>query len=426
MPSTATTLTVLTVNFACRDVAPLSGCDNCATRFGLIADAISGTNLSAYSGLPDLDSVDVIIAQARLRTLTHELGTAAENFADVTAALSARGFVHSTGDSAPTASDPQCADAPGPLFDLADKQGFVTAEDIRTYQMSEIAAFKDSVAAALGGAGLAYSVVMGGDFNEDAYAAAASATPDCSLITDQLTVQKMGAVGLDLPAACATGAIGPYTWDTSTNDLAAIFSDGDSYEASLLDYLVYSSSSDGALTGAATPNEVSTLRAADAWAGVFCESDIFGTLAPSAPGTAHALTDHNIVTATFALPVTGGGGGAAAATAAFEASVAAWREPSGAQEAACGQQGAVCFYDTNCCEAAFSWTGVEQHCVYYECTPDDDDFAQWLVIALPLLGGVLLLACCGAALCYWRRRRRAAGKPAAEASRGEAVIGEAA
>ena len=38
----------------------------------------------------------------------------------------------------------------------------VTAEDIRTYQMSEIAAFKDSVAAALGGAGLAYSVVMGG------------------------------------------------------------------------------------------------------------------------------------------------------------------------------------------------------------------------------------------------------------------------
>ncbi|EOD38904.1 hypothetical protein EMIHUDRAFT_466755 [Emiliania huxleyi CCMP1516] len=405
MPSTATTLTVLTVNFACRDVAPLSGCDNCATRFGLIADAISGTNLSAYSGLPDLDSVDVVIAQ--------ELGTAAENFADVTAALSARGFVHSTGDPAPTAADPQCADAPGPLFDLADKQGFVTAEDIRTYQMSEIAAFKDSVAAALGG-----------DFNEDAYAAAAaSATPDCSLITDQLTVQKMGAVGLDLPAACAAGAIGPYTWDTSTNDLAAIFSDGESYEASvaasaavivLLDYLVYSSSSDGALTGQAPPKEVSTLRAADAWAGVFCESDIFGTLAPSAPGTAHALTDHNIVTATFALPAAGGGGGAAAATAAFEAA------------AACGQEGAVCFYDTNCCEAAFSWTGVEQHCVYYECTPDDDDFAQWLVIALPLLGGVLLLACCGAALCYWRRRRRAAGKPAAEASRGEAVIGEAA
>ena len=70
MPSTATTLTVLTINFACRDVAPLSGCDNCATRFGLIADAISGTNLSAYSGLPDLDSVDVVIAQARLRMST--------------------------------------------------------------------------------------------------------------------------------------------------------------------------------------------------------------------------------------------------------------------------------------------------------------------------------------------------------------------
>ena len=85
--------------------------------------------------------------------------------------------------------------------------------------------------------------------------------------------------------------------------------------------------------------QVSTLRAADAWAGVFCESDIFGTLAPSAPGTAHALTDHNIVTAAFALPAAaaggaaGGGGGAAAATAAFEAAVAAWREPSGAQEA---------------------------------------------------------------------------------------------
>ena len=101
----------------------------------------------------------------------------------------------------------------------------------------------------------------------------------------------------------------------------------------LLDYLVCSNSSDGALTGAATPNEVSTLRAADAWDGVFCESDILGTLAPSAPGTAHALTDHNIVTAAFALPAAGGGGGAATATAAFEAAVAAWREPSGAQEA---------------------------------------------------------------------------------------------
>ena len=77
MPSTATTLTVLTINFACRDVAPLSGCDNCATRFGLIADAISGTNLSAYSGLPDLDSVDVVIAQARLRTLTHVVSSTA-------------------------------------------------------------------------------------------------------------------------------------------------------------------------------------------------------------------------------------------------------------------------------------------------------------------------------------------------------------
>ena len=50
--------------------------------------------------------MDVLVAQ--------ELGTSSAKFAQIAAALHARGFVHSTGSPGPTARSPKCRDPPRP------------------------------------------------------------------------------------------------------------------------------------------------------------------------------------------------------------------------------------------------------------------------------------------------------------------------
>lgn len=418
---TAADLRVLSVNFACRDVGQFRGCDNCATRFALIARAIGGTEPEAFPGFPDLEGVDVILAQ--------ELGTHPDNFAAVTGALRDRGFVHSSGSPGPTAADPQCADAPGPMFDLGTKQAFsalsgldsgglvtfsrhpiqrtvkqnwcahnlpapagyvatlldvagtaavvvnahffpeydfgITAADVRTYQFSELSAFADGLAASLRSTGAPYAVVLGGDFNEDMYGLNLKTSGvDCGALTgDRRVRDKLRSVGLDLAAACGT-TVGTPTWDPTLNDLAARFSSSGTHE--VLDYLVLKAWSSSAAPQ--TPvNAVSVLRTAERWSGTFCESSTLGTLGKSGPGTASALTDHNAVAATFHLPEGGSASSAAAAAAAFDAAAAKWRSRAGAEEAACGQSGTLCGVDANCCSAASSWSGVEQHCDSFQC-----------------------------------------------------------
>ena len=51
-PTPTSTISVLSMNFACRDVFPLYGCDNCQTRFARIAEAFSGSNPEGYLGIP--------------------------------------------------------------------------------------------------------------------------------------------------------------------------------------------------------------------------------------------------------------------------------------------------------------------------------------------------------------------------------------
>lgn len=230
-------LTVLSINFACRDAAPFSGCDNCVARFTHIANAISGNASAAqYAGLPDLETVDVILAQE----LSTPLATYADNLGR---ALVARGFVHSTGPPAPSVSDPQCADSPAPFGNLATRAAFssltglasgglvtfskhpirrvlkqnwcvtnlpapsgyvaalldvngsssavvvnlhafpeydfgIDAVHLRTYQFSELSTLARKLASALEGIGAAFAIVLGGDFNEDAFRGQVQASAD--------------------------------------------------------------------------------------------------------------------------------------------------------------------------------------------------------------------------------------------------------
>jgi len=412
--ASANELTILSLNLACRDVAQLSGCDNCQTRFDLIASAIRGE--AGFAGVPDLSNVDVVVAQ--------ELGTAQANFAQVTAALAQQGFKHTTGAPAPTASDPKCTNPPGPLPSadwiefvsalsglesgglvlwskhpilatvphqwcaqnlpapagylsaLLDVNGVATlvidvhlfpefkfgidAAEVRTYQFSELSAFAKAAEAALREAGVPFAVVLGGDFNEDMYGLTSkqSTGNQCTSVADRST-NKLASVNLDLHAACAAGAIGAPTWDPTKNDLTAIFSSSGIHEA--LDYLILHSSSAPA-SAAPAPNNVATLKTDAAWAGTFCESAMQGTLGGTFKRSVNALTDHERITATFALPASPADKEAATSTAkvAFASMVDSWTTE--VQAAACGQSGSQCAFDSNCCNEQYSWTSVEQRC----------------------------------------------------------------
>lgn len=437
----ATTLQVLTLNFACRGVWPLEGCDNCATRFNAMAEAFTagGDAASKYEGIPDLDTIDVILAQ--------ELGTTPEKFRQITEALEKRGFVFNTGAPAPVPGDAQCADPPGLLFNswqkdlassltLLESGGLVTfskypivttvqqnwcahnlpapagylltlldvgenrraavfnlhmmpefdffgisAEDVRAYQFTEVSTLADNLSAELAAAGVSYSVLFGGDFNEDIYGRGSSvAQPQCALVTSSLAKSKFASLGIDVAAACNAGKIGVPTWDPSNNDLAARFSSTSTHQT--LDLLIQHSSSATAGNGAVAEialNTVYTLRAKAAWAGTFCDDAIKGVVGNTRPGTAKALTDHNAVAAVFQLPAASTDSAAAEAAAIVVDGV--MRKWAGQVAAAtCGQAGVQCAVDGNCCDNDNSWTGVGQTCSpSFECTPKSISGARcWL------------------------------------------------
>jgi len=404
----------------------LEGCDNCETRFNAMSEAFSGeaSTASKYLGIPDLSTVDVIVAQ--------ELGTTPDKYTQITAVLYKRGFVYTSGAPSPVAADAQCSDPPGFLFDQTGKGlvskltglesgGLITfskhpivktvkhnwcahtlpapagylltlldvgqsrqvavfnlhmmpeytiagikAEDVRAYQFSEVSSLADKLSAEFKEAGVSYSVVFGGDFNEDIYGM--SSTSDqvqCDLVTSASAKSKFARIGIDLDAACDAGKIGKPTWDPTNNDLARRFSSNPSkHEA--LDLLVQHSSSTAATEIAR--NTVHVLRTTDeaAWSGTFCDDSTRGVLGETRSGTATALTDHNAVTAVFPLPLpststTVGG----SATIAVDSVMSSWIGQVAA--ASCGQTGVICAIDGNCCNADYSWTGTEQHCSAFEC-----------------------------------------------------------
>lgn len=121
-----------------------------------------------------------------------------------------------------------------------------------------------------------------------------------------------------------------------------------------LDYLIqFSSSSHHVSTHNSNPivakNRVSVFRTVDhAWSGQFCTDSAVGEAVPGNvyAGTAHALSDHNLVTATFELPVSSplSSSSPARAVAAFGKALADFQSIV-LDDAACGQEEAVCWAD---------------------------------------------------------------------------------
>ena len=124
-----------------------------------------------------------------------------------------------------------------------------------------------------------YSILFGGDFNEDVFSGAArSSTPDCDLITSADVQAKFASIGMDVASACAAGLIGTPTWDPLTNDLAYEFT-STKEAVEVLDLLIQHSSSAPSPTpppaaagdDVLLKNVVSTLKTEEAWAGTFCD-----------------------------------------------------------------------------------------------------------------------------------------------------------
>jgi len=353
-------------------------------------------------GLPDLDQVDVVLGQ--------ELSTDLQNFSQISDALAARGLVHTNGRPAPRANDNICKDPLrlGTDFPGIDNGGLVTwsrypilgshkqnwcahsfpvpagymvsfldlgygrfaavmnlhampeydviipesAEGIRSYQFGEISGFASELSESLSANGVSFSFIIGGDFNEDAYhLESKDSGVDCSLITDDSVKQKFESLNMDVLQACENGVIGEPTWDPTNNDLADRFSDSPTHE--VLDYLIQFASS---TTSENPVNDVSVLKTKTPWNGQFCKDDY-----ETYQDTAFALSDHNIVTASFTIPDTIPGSTFAKAKQAAIPSIKNWNQVE-VDNAACGQIDAVCWTDANCCTVDYSWTGQGGQC----------------------------------------------------------------
>ncbi len=391
------TVNVMSWNMACRDVFPFSGCDNCTTRFGHIADAIDGK--SGYTGLPDFDELDVIVGQ--------ELFTDPSTYQAITAALAKKGFTHVTAP-APDANSPQCGQPlqqNGPVSmgnsgglvmwsrypvnsfktrrwcvnGFPSHQGYsaalievegrqvvvfnmhmmpeynvagVSAEDLRMYQFSEIVNLAKDIDDDLTASGAAFSIIVGGDYNEDAYHLTHKAPGSaCNKITDGNVKTKFNALGFDLEENCKDGVFGQPTWDPTNNDLAGRFSTSGRHE--VLDYLIEYGSSGAAEVAT---NNVHQLSYTPGWSGQFCNDSSQGVLGGVKSGTAHSLSDHNAVVASFDLPPAMSS--VVSPTTVFNAAF----DQYAVQEAACGQASTQCVVDTNCCrspEYAFDGNGYQ-------------------------------------------------------------------
>jgi hypothetical protein len=392
------TVNVMTWNMACRDFSPYAGCDNCDTRMAHIADAIDGK--VGYEGLPNFDDLDVIVGQ--------ELFTDTATFQKITDALKRKGFTHVTAPM-PDASSPQCGtpiqlgaklagvkkgDNGGlvmwsryPVKSFKSRlwcahafptyQGYTTAllevegrnvvmfnmhmmpeiselqsEDIRMYQFSEIVNLAKDIDTKLSATGAAYSIIVGGDYNEDAYSMNhTGAFSDCNKITDTDVKTKFHALNFDLDDSCQKGAIGASTWDPTVNDLAAKFSSSGKHE--VLDYLIEYAHS-GAF--ADTLNVVHNLRYTSGWTGQFCNDAFQGEISGTTSGTVRSLSDHNAVVARFALPAMNAS--TPNVTTVFNTAF----DQFAVQTAACGQADAACVVDSNCCrspEYAFDGHGYQ-------------------------------------------------------------------
>lgn len=218
--------------------------------------------------------------------------------------------------------------------------------------------------AQLQGAGAEFSVLLAGDFNEDAFRLASTETHgSCALITSDLVVAKFAALGLNVSAACSAGTIGTATWDPTLNDLADRFSSNNFHQ--VLDYVIEHSTSApaGGRVSDHGANVVHTAKtaASQSWAGTFCSSSMLGETGDTTTGSATALTDHNMVTARFSLPVAPSDGTLPAGVQSGFATVVADWVGGTVGDGACGQLETPCLADSNCCNGPYSWNGRDMY-----------------------------------------------------------------
>lgn len=417
--SPSSKLRLLSLNFGCRDAFPIRVCDNCQTRFDLFADAISGK--PGFEGLPDLQDVDVIIAQ--------ELSTVSQNFAQITAALEDLGFAHTTGEPLPTTDSIMCSnpatwdqeikdliggllgldngglvifsrheimathnqnwcshgyptpagylatllnvnDIPVVVFDLHTMHGVDSLrEDIRKYQFGELSGVTRTLKESFMEADIPYSILLGGDFNEDSYTYQnEGANSACDKITSNITRVMFSNLNFDIKGACDAGKIGIPTWNPTDNGLTARFSDKNYHK--LIDYLFQYSSSI-TTEGDIAINTVSQFKKIEGWEGQFCYNSFLG----GAPGniytdTEYALTDHAVVTADFNLPPASGAplDIKDKAINAFTSAIMVFNNDV-VNNASCGQEGTLCWEDVDCCKSPNSWSSMQQHCDNLSCEP---------------------------------------------------------
>lgn len=427
-------LGVMTLNFACRGSALHYDCDNCEQRFKMLADAlVKGETDADYENVPDLDEIDVILGQelavepAKFSTINEALlrqgflystGAPLPTLAspkcrdppsvssyiagEYASAFGVQTLDHSNGGLVTwsrypirlTQSQRWCAhgmplpagflttaiEVDGRLVVVTNHHMFPSFSDyhndLRTYQFGELRSLFKEMASKLSKQGQPFSIVIGGDFNEDAYGKQKT-TPgvDCSQINDPLVLAKFATLNLDLVAACQNGMLGKGTWDTSTNDLAKRFSSSDKFEA--LDYVILHSDSTTASDPPPLKQTAGAIRRKTPWKGSFCDNGMMGWVGGSSEGVAHALTDHHVVTASVTLPPRNGEEKDLIedATAIVQSVLNPESEVDGFA-GACGQESSFCLLDGDCCGDGHRWNTatkrlacVNRKCVSLSCEP---------------------------------------------------------
>jgi len=257
--------------------------------------------------------------------------------------------------------------------------GPMEAESLRMYQFSEIANQAKEIDARLHAADAAYSIIIGGDYNEDAYHLNhRSPEVACERMGDVDVNTKFHALNFDLEHSCRNGLVGAPTWDPTHNDLAGRFSRTGKHE--VLDYLIEYANSEQV---GGTPNLVHNVRYTPGWSGQFCDDALQGVLGGTARGTAHSLSDHNAVVARFALPPLTGT--SVDATGIFQGTF----DQFPVQAAACGQADTQCMTDSNCCrspEYAFDGNGYQCNHGVCERAKLEGERCQWMAQGSECLG----------------------------------------
>ena len=241
-----------------------------------------------------------------------------------------------------------------PEYNLASIKG----RDIRTYQFSEIVNLVKELEADLKSTQAPFTIVLGGDFNEDAFALKGRSTvPNCNLITHSETIRNFKAMNFDVRSACQHKLIHKATWDPTANDMAGKFSKSGTHE--ILDYVIMHSSSGQEYD---VPNTVYSPRYTRGWWGIFCHATAAGYLKGIYFDRAKSLSDHQLVTANIPLPEATGS--SAAAVNAFNASFDGFP----VQRASCGQTGTTCLVDSNCCrDTEYAFDNQATQCSHGSC-----------------------------------------------------------